>query len=161
MDITGDWDLVMGYKQQSINTPIHYWIYNETTIDTATIHPRKYDKKSTKGIGKLKKTTITLQYTELWHFLHGMRTTLAKSPPICSRNTWRIQSYTVSKNSLQWISWRYTEYIPNCLLGWLVITIFICISVYLLICNYFVYGVQNATNFSHWAPCPARDLFHL
>ena len=45
------------------------------------------------------------------------------------------------------------------LLGEQVRTFFLCISVYFLICNYFVYDVQNATYSSHGAPCPTRDLF--
>ena len=45
------------------------------------------------------------------------------------------------------------------LLGEQVLTIFLCINVYFLIWNYFVYDVQNATYSSHGAPCPARGLF--
>ena len=45
------------------------------------------------------------------------------------------------------------------LLGEQVLTIFLCISVYFLVYNYFVYDIENATYSSHGAPCPARDLF--
>ena len=45
------------------------------------------------------------------------------------------------------------------LLGKQVLTIFLCISVNFLICNYFDYDVQNSSYSSHGAPCPARDLF--
>ena len=45
-----DWE--MGYKQQTIHQHfIQYTMKQE--IDTATIKPRKYDQKSTKGLGKL------------------------------------------------------------------------------------------------------------
>ena len=39
------------------------------------------------------------------------------------------------------------------------LTMFLCISVYFLVCNYFVYDVQNATYSSHGGPCPAQDVF--
>ena len=45
------------------------------------------------------------------------------------------------------------------LLGEHVLTIFLCISMYFFIRNYFVYDVQNAPFSCHGTPCPTRDLF--
>ena len=46
------------------------------------------------------------------------------------------------------------------LLGEQVLTIVLCINVNFLICNYFVYDVQNATYSSHRAPFPHEICFH-
>ena len=45
------------------------------------------------------------------------------------------------------------------MLGEQILTIFLCIKRVRLNWNFIVYGVENATYFSHGAPCPARDLF--